>query len=178
MSLTHLHSAAFETANVTSQNEGLAGCEFQKWQGLNFPPYSAVACPDRRRKPCYPAGTEDKATEAWSYHLMTVLWMHASPPPSLLYDTDTQTIIVISVSLHLQLTRGDRIFLKKPTVAHLVKKSCALYVTGKFNTPSLAPIVSHEFSQGTLTLFFEIHYNIILPSTARSSKWPVLFRFS
>jgi hypothetical protein len=48
---------------------------------------------------------------------MTGLRMHGAPPPYLLYDIDTQTII----SLHLRLTLGNRIFLEKLTVAHLVK---------------------------------------------------------
>jgi hypothetical protein len=77
--------------------------------------------------------------------------MHGTPPPSLVYDIGIQTIVVIPVSMHLRLPPGNRIFLEKLTVAHLVKKFLAFYVTGRFNTP----IVSDEFSQKTFTLFLQ-----------------------
>jgi hypothetical protein len=46
-----------------------------------------------------------------------------------------------------------------------------------YKNPSLIPILSQMNEPHTLTLYFKIYFNIILPLVARCSKWFLSFRF-
>jgi hypothetical protein len=80
----------------------------------------------------------------------------------------------------LLVTPQTRVFLEKLTVLQLVKKFPAFYGTRTLIT--VLTTVSHmSLSQANpihaLTVyFFNIHLNIILPSTPRSSKWTPFLR--
>ena len=73
------------------------------------------------------------------------------------------------------LTLWNKVLLEELTGSQLVKKFPAFYGTRSFITAFTR--ASHPIKTMPPSHFLEIHFNIILPSTSRSSKWPLSLKF-
>jgi len=78
--------------------------------------------------------------------------------------------------LTLELTPWRTAFLEKLTVPQLIENSPAFYGTRRF-IACPCPQANEPSSRPPILIYFNVHSNIILPSTLRSSKWSLSLRF-
>jgi hypothetical protein len=77
----------------------------------------------------------------------------------------------------MKLTPWNKV-IEKSIIVQLVKKFTSFYGSRVHKNPPVDPILTHFNSVHALKFYFLIYFNIIIPSTSRSSKWSRPFRFS